>query len=209
MIEQPVIRILSVDDHPMMREGIAALISSQTDMSLIAEAASGREGLEVFRKYQPDITLMDLRLPDMSGIDSMASILKEFPQAKIIILTMSEGDAEIRRALEAGAHAYLLKTMPSKEFINIIRQVYRGKKHVPAEIAAQLAEHFGEEILTSREMEVLRLVSGGNRNQDIARELFISEETVKVHIRHIMEKLDAADRTEAVVIAVKRGIIHL
>jgi DNA-binding NarL/FixJ family response regulator len=209
MIEKSVIKIFSVDDHPLMHEGIAALINNQPDMTLIAEAASGGEALNEFHKHRPDVTLMDLRLPDMSGIDAMIEILKEFPEARILMLTMFEGDVEIRRALEAGARGYLLKTMPPKELIEIIRRVHKGKKHIPAEIAAQLAEHLGEEFLTARETEVLRLVGGGNRNRDIAEQLFISEETVKVHVKHIMEKLAASDRTEAVAIAIRRGIIQL
>ena len=209
MTEQTIIRILSVDDHPLMREGIAALINSQADMALVAEAFSGSHALEKFRSSRPDVTLMDIRLPDMSGIDAMISILAEFPEARIIMLTMSEGDAEIRRALKAGARGYLLKTMPPKEISETIRKVHKGKKHIPAEIAAQLAEYIGDETLTGRELEVLKLLGGGNRNQDIAKQLFISEETVKVHVKHIMEKLAAADRTQAVAIALRRGIIQL
>jgi DNA-binding NarL/FixJ family response regulator len=152
---------------------------------------------------------MDLRLPDMSGIESMTLILTEFPDARIIMLTMFEGDVEIRRALEAGARGYLLKTMPPKQITETIRQVYKGKKHIPTEIAAHIAEHLGDEFLTDRETEVLNLVGGGNRNRDIAEQLFISEETVKVHVKHIMEKLNASDRTQAVSIAIRRGIIQL
>ncbi|MEP6904161.1 MAG: response regulator transcription factor [Actinomycetota bacterium] len=209
MTEQSAIKVFSVDDHPLMHEGIAALINNQADMTMIAEASNGGDALSQFRRYRPDVTLMDLRLPDMSGIDAMISILKEFSEARIIILTMFEGDVEIRRALEAGARGYMLKTMPPKELVEVIRRVHRGKKHIPAEIAAHLAEHLGEESLTGREIEVLQLVGGGNRNRDIAEKLFISEETVKVHIKHIMEKLDASDRTEAVAIAIRRGIIQL
>jgi DNA-binding NarL/FixJ family response regulator len=209
MTEETAIKVFSVDDHPLMHEGIAALINNQTDMTLIAEASDGGEALEQFRRHRPDVTLMDLRLPDMSGIDAMISILKEFPEARIIILTMFEGDVEIRRALESGARGYMLKTMPPKELVEVIRRVHRGKKHIPAEIAAHLAEHLGDESLTGREIEVLQLVGGGNRNRDIAEKLFISEETVKVHIKHIMEKLGASDRTEAVAIAIRRGIIQL
>ena len=208
-MEQNIIRIFSVDDHPLMHEGIAALINNQPDMTLVAEASNGGDALEKFRESRPDVTLMDLRLPDMSGIDAMISILTEFPDARIIMLTMSEGDVEIRRALKAGARAYLLKTMPPKEITETIRKVHKGKKHIPAEIAAQLAEYIGDETLTARELEVLNLLSGGNRNRDIAEQLFISEETVKVHVKHIMEKLNASDRTEAVAIAHRRGIIQL
>ncbi|HEX8266067.1 MAG TPA: response regulator transcription factor [Pyrinomonadaceae bacterium] len=209
MTEQNIIRVFSVDDHPLMHEGIATLINNQADMTLVAEASSGGEALERFHLWRPDVTLMDLRLPDMTGIEAMISIVREFPNARVIMLTMSEGDVEIRRALEAGARAYLLKTMPPKEITETIRRVYKGRKHIPAQIAAQLAEHLGEEDLTGREIEVLGLVGGGNRNRDIAERLFISEETVKVHVKHIMEKLNATDRTEAVSIAIRRGIIRL
>jgi DNA-binding NarL/FixJ family response regulator len=203
------IRILSVDDHPLLREGIAAMIRSQRDMELVAEASTAKEGLERFRQHQPDITLMDLRLPDMSGVDAMAAIRTEFPNARIIVLTTFEGDVEIQRALEAGARGYLLKSMPPRELLEGIRQVHAGKKRIPPEIVAHLAEHLSDETLTSREVEVLREVAGGNRNRDIAERLFISEETVKVHVKHVMEKLGANDRTEAVAIAIRRGIIQL
>ncbi len=203
------IRVLSVDDHPLMHEGIAALINNQPDMSLIAGASNGRDALEKFREYLPDVTLMDLRLPDESGIDAMISILKEFPKARIIILTMFEGDVEIQRAFKAGARGYMLKTMPPRELVKVIRQVHSGKKHIPPEVAANLAEYLTNETLTAREIEVLAQVAEGSRNRDIAEKLFISEETVKVHIKHIMEKLDASDRTQAVAIAIRRGIIHL
>jgi DNA-binding NarL/FixJ family response regulator len=203
------IRILTIDDHPLLREGVAAMIKSQRDMELVAEASTGTEGVERFRQQRPDITLMDLRLPDMNGIDAMAAIRTEFPDARIIVLTTFEGDVEIQRALEAGARGYLLKSMPPKELLDGIRQVHAGKKRIPPEIVAQLAEHLSDETLTSREVEVLREVAGGNRNRDIAERLFISEETVKVHVKHVMEKLGASDRTEAVAIAIRRGIIQL
>jgi len=209
MNETAKIRVMSVDDHPLMHEGIAALINNQPDMRLTVEASNGRDALRLFRENQPDVTLMDLRLPDGSGIDAMISILNEFPAARIIILTMFEGDAEIRRALKAGARGYMLKSMPPKDLIEVIRRVHAGKKHIHPQIAAHLAEHLGDETLTTREIEVLRCVAEGNRNRDIAERLFISEETVKVHIKHIMEKLDASDRTQAVSIAVRRGIIQL
>jgi DNA-binding NarL/FixJ family response regulator len=209
MNDQLRIRIISVDDHPLLREGIAAIINNQPDMLLVSEAATGCEAIQKFREHQPDVTLMDLRLPDMSGIDTMIAIRTEFPDARIIMLTTFEGDVEIQRALGAGARGYMLKTMPPKELVEAIRQVHAGRKRIPSEVAAHLAEHFSEGALTVREIEVLSHVAGGNRNRDIAERLFISEETVKVHIKHIMEKLGASDRTQAVAIAVRRGIIQL
>ena len=203
------IRILSVDDHPLLREGIAMLIENQPDMVLVAQASTGNEAIQQFREHRPDVTLMDLRLPDMSGIDALITIRAENPEACVVMLTTYEGDVEIQRALQAGARGYLLKTTPAKELVEVIRQTYAGKKRIPAEVAAQLAEHMGEEALTAREIEVLKHLAEGNRNKDIADRLFISEETVKVHIKHIMEKLDANDRTQAVAIAIRRGIIQL
>lgn len=203
------IRVFSVDDHPLLREGIATLVNSQPDMELIAQASTGAEAVQVFRQHKPDVTLLDLRLPDMSGIDTLIAIRTEFPEARIIMLTTFEGDVEIQRALQAGARGYLLKNMPPSELLDVIRQVHAGKKRIPPEIASQLAEHLSDETLTEREVEVLREVANGNRNRNIAEKLFISEETVKVHIKHIMEKLGAADRTQAVAIGVRRGIIQL
>lgn len=203
------IRVFSVDDHPLLREGIAALVNSQPDMELIAQASTGAEAVQVFKQHEPDVTLLDLRLPDMSGIDTLIAIRTEFPEARIIMLTTFEGDVEIQRALQAGARGYLLKNMPPSELLDVIRQVHAGKKRIPPEIASQLAEHLSDETLTEREVEVLKEVANGNRNRNIAENLFISEETVKVHIKHIMEKLGAADRTQAVAIGVRRGIIQL
>jgi DNA-binding NarL/FixJ family response regulator len=203
------IRVFSVDDHPLLREGIAAIINNQPDMFMVAEASSGSEAVQKFREFRPDVTLMDLRLPDLSGIDVMIAIRTEFADARIIMLTTFEGDVEIQRALEAGARGYILKSMPPRELVDVIRQVHAGKKRVPAEVASHLAEHMSDEALTDREIQVLSHIAGGNRNRDIAERLFISEETVKVHIKHIMEKLGATDRTQAVAIAVRRGIIRL
>ena len=203
------IRVFSVDDHPLLREGISALVNNQPDMVLVAEASNGAEAIQLFKQHLPDVTLMDLRLPDMSGIDILIAIRTEFPEARIIMLTTFEGDVEIHRALQAGARGYLLKNMPPSELLDVIRQVHAGKKRIPPEIASQLAEHMSDQSLTDREVEVLRQVADGNRNRDIARNLFISEETVKVHIKHIMEKLGAADRTQAVSIGIRRGIIQL
>ena len=209
MSELDRIRVFCVDDHPLLREGIATIINNQPDMLLVAEAATGCEAIQKYGEHQPDVTLMDLRLPDMSGIDALIAIRAEYPEARIVMLTTFEGDVEVQRALTAGARGYLLKSMPPKELVESIRQVHAGKKRIPPELAAQLAEHLGDESLTEREIEVLRHVAGGNRNRDIAEQLFISEETVKVHIKHIMEKLGASDRTQAVAIAVRRGIIQL
>lgn len=203
------IRILCVDDHPLMREGIAAVIRNEPDMLLVAEAVNGRDALIRFREHRPDITLMDLRLPDISGIEAVRAIRSEFHDARIIVLTTFDGDADIRSALEAGAQSYMLKSMPRRELVETIRKVHEGKRHVPPEVAAQLAEHMGQELLSRREIEVLEKIAEGNRNSDIASILFISEETVKGHVKHIMEKLGANDRTEAVAIGVRRGIIRL
>jgi DNA-binding NarL/FixJ family response regulator len=192
-----------------MREGIAAYIRSTPDMQLVSEAVNGKEAIQHFRQFRPDITLMDLRLPDISGIEALVTIRKEFPQARIIVLTTFEGDADIRRALEAGAQAYLLKTMPRSELLEAVRKVHAGKRYVPPEVVAQLAQHLGSDLLSKREIEVLEKISEGNRNVDIAAALFISEETVKGHVKHIMEKLGAGDRTEAVAIAHRRGIVRL
>ena len=209
MNEAARIRILSVDDHPLLREGLAAIINNQQDMLLVAEASNAQEAIQQYRKHQPDITLMDLRLPDKSGIDALIAVRAEFPEARVIMLTTFEGDVEIQRALEAGARGYVLKSMPPKELVEVIRQVHAGKKRIPAQLAAQLAEHMSDDNLTAREIEVLSQIAGGNRNRDIANKLFIAEETVKVHMKHIMEKLGASDRTHAVTIALRRGLIQL
>ena len=209
MSDQGRIRILTVDDHPLMREGTAAMIRSQADMLLVAEAANGSEALQRFREHRPDVTLMDIRLPDRSGIDTVIAIRAEFPDARILMLTTFDGDVEIQRALQAGARGYMLKSMPPSELLTGIREVHAGRKRIPPEVATHLAEHMGDETLTARELEVLQQIAGGNRNRDIGGRLFISEETVKVHIKHIMEKLGAKDRTDAVAIALRRGMIQL
>jgi DNA-binding NarL/FixJ family response regulator len=209
MSEATRIRVFTVDDHALLREGIAAVITNEPDMVLVAQASTGRDAMRQFQTHQPDVTLMDLRLPDMSGIDALIAIRTEAPDARIIILTTFEGDVEMQRALEAGARGYLLKSMPPKDLVAAIRQVHAGRKSIPAEVATQLAEHLSDEALTAREIDVLSRVAGGNRNRDIAGQLFISEETVKVHMKHIMEKLGASDRTQAVAIAIRRGIIQL
>jgi DNA-binding NarL/FixJ family response regulator len=203
------IRVLGVDDHPLVREGLAALINAQTDMCVVGQGSTGHEAIKLFRELQPDVALMDVRLPDMSGIDAMITILSGSPQARVIMVTSSEGDVEMERALEGGAKGYILKSMPPREVLEAIRKVHAGKKAIPPEIAAQLADHMSDETLTVREIEILQLVAEGNRNRDVADRLFISEGTVKVHIQHIMDKLGASDRTQAITIAVRRGIIHL
>ena len=203
------IRILAVDDHPMLREGIASLIASQSDMELVAEASTGREALEQFRNHRPDLTLMDLQMPDMDGIEAMVAIRDEFPEARIIVLTTYRGDVQVRRALKAGARAYLLKGLLRKELLETIRAVHRGEKRIPPEVAAVLADHVVDEALTSREIDVLRLIAGGNANKLIGVQLSITEETVKGHVKSILSKLGARDRTHAVTVALKRGIIHL
>jgi len=203
------IRILSVDDHPLVREGVAGIINSQSDMSLVGTASDGRKGIESFRALRPDVALMDLRLPDLSGLDVMIAIRSEFPDARVIVLTTFEGDVDVQRALKAGARGYLLKSMPPQQMLDMIRQVHAGKKCVPPEIACGLAEHLGDEALSQREVEVLQQVATGHRNRDIAAKLFIAEETVKVHMKHIMDKLGANDRTQSVTIAARRGIIQL
>ena len=202
------IRILSVDDHPLLREGVAALLASQSDMTLIAEASNGREAIEQFRMHRPDVTLMDLQMPEMNGVDAMIAICGEFPAARIIVLTTYKGDVQVLRALKAGARAYLLKGLLRKELLETIRLVHAGQKRMLPEVATELAEHATDDALSSREIEVLRLISGGNANKEIAARLSITEETVKGRVKNILSKLNANDRTHAAMIGVRRGIIE-
>jgi len=204
-----VIRILTVDDHALLRKGIAALVNVEPDMKLVAEASTGEEAIKEFKKHRPDITLMDLRMPDMSGIEATVAIRTDFPNARIIVLTTYPGDVQIVRALKAGARAYLLKGKLNRDLLEAICAVHAGQKRIPPEVAAELAEHTGEDDLTSREIEVLRLIAAGNANKEIAGHLSIAEETVKNHISNILAKLHAKDRTHAVTTALKRGIIQL
>jgi DNA-binding NarL/FixJ family response regulator len=203
------ITILSVEDHPVFREGLSAIIGSQTDMLLVAQASNAAEAIAEFRNHQPNITLMDLRLPGMNGTEAVISIRKEFPEARIIMLTTWDSDGEIQRALKAGASAYVLKSMPKDELLSVIRSVHAGKKHLSPEVAARVAEHMGEDELTTRELEVLRLIHDGHRNKQIADRLSIAETTVNFHIKNIVDKLRANDRTHAVTIALRRGLLQV
>jgi DNA-binding NarL/FixJ family response regulator len=203
------IRILSVDDHPMLREGIAAVLAGEDDMVLVAEASNGREAVEQFRAQRPDVTLMDVQMPEVNGVEAILKIREEFPDARIIVLTTYSGDVQAARAFKAGASGYLLKNMLRKELIDTIRAVHAGKKRIPPEIAVEMAEHHSDDALTEREIEVLRAVAAGNANKMVAQQLHVSEETVKAHMKNILSKLGANDRTHAVTIALKRGIIEI
>jgi len=209
MNEAPVIRILTVDDHPLMMAGIAGEINAQPDMRVVAEATDGSEGIARFREHRPDVALMDIRMPNVNGLDAVSAIMREFPTARIVILTTVGGDVQALRAFKAGAAGYLLKNMLRKELIDTIRLVHAGKRRIPPEIAKELAEHSMDDALTTREIDVLRGVARGNSNGGIASELSISEHTVKNHVKSILSKLRAADRTHAVMIALKRGFIDL
>jgi DNA-binding NarL/FixJ family response regulator len=203
------IRILLADDHPLLREGVAGLVADQPDMELVGEVSNGREAIEQFRKHRPDVTLLDLQMPETNGLDAILAIRGEFPEARIVVLTTYTGDAQILRALKAGAQAYLLKSMLRRELLDTIRAVHKGQRRIPPEVAVQLAEHAADDQLTSREVEVLRLIAAGKANKLVASDLSITEETVKGHVKNILSKLGANDRTHAVTIALKRGIIEL
>jgi DNA-binding NarL/FixJ family response regulator len=203
------IRILSVEDHPVFREGLATIIGSQRDMLLVAQATNVQEALEHFRFHRPDITLMDLRLPDGSGTGAVKAIRSGFPQARVIMLTTSDGDAEVLLALKEGAAAYVLKSMPKNDLLAVIRSVHTGRRHIQPEVAMRLAEHVGEEPLTPKELAILELIRDGHRNKQIADELAIAETTVNFHIKNLVDKLQANDRTHAVTIALRRGILHI
>jgi DNA-binding NarL/FixJ family response regulator len=209
LTDQTKIRILCVDDHVVVRDGIGAILNLQPDMALAASASTGREALEQYRKIRPDITLMDLRLSDMSGFDAIRAIRAEFPNAKVVVLSSYEGDADIREAMDAGAHGYLAKGMVREELLDVIRAVHAGKRRIPAALAQTLAEHVSDDQLSPRELEVLRFVRDGKRNKEIAAELSVAEDTIKMHVRNLLSKLGASDRTEAVTIALRRGILHL
>jgi DNA-binding NarL/FixJ family response regulator len=203
------IRVLTVDDHPLLREGIAALVNAESDMQLVAEACDGQGAIEQFRLHRPDVTLMDLQMPALNGIEAIIGIRGEFPKARIIVLTTYAGDVQVLRALKAGALGYILKGHVCRELLDTIRAVHAGQKRIPAEVATELAEHAAEEDLTSREIDVLRLIATGNANKEIACQLSIAEDTVKGHVTNILAKLGANDRTHAVTIGLKRGIIEL
>ena len=203
------IKVLSVDDHPLLREGIAAMVNAESDMKLVAEATNGQEAIEKFRSHRPDVTLMDLQMPALNGIDAIIGIRSEFPNARIIVLTTYAGDVQALRAPKAGARGYILKGHVRRELLDTIRAVHAGQKRIPPEVAAELAEHATDEVLSSREIDVLRLIAAGNANKEVAGQLSIAEETVKSHVTNILAKLGANDRTHAVTLALKRGIIEL
>jgi DNA-binding NarL/FixJ family response regulator len=207
MSDSPTIRILTVDDHPLFRNGVAALLATQPDMQLVAEGANGLEAIQQFRTHQPDVTLMDLQMPEMSGLEATIAIRAEFPDARIIVLTTYAGDVQVLRALQAGARGYLLKTLLDQELLATIRSVHSGKKTLSAEASYQLAEHATDDSLTPAEVDVLRLIAAGNANKQIADRLAVTEDTIKGRVKNILSKLGANDRTHAAIIGIKRGII--
>lgn len=209
MVQANPIRILSVEDHPVFRQGLAAIISAERDMLLVGQASNAVDAVAEFRRHRPDITLMDVRLPGTDGTDALIAIRGEFPHARIIMLTTSDGDGDIQRAMRAGASGYVLKSMHMDELLSVIRSVHAGRRHIPPEVAARLAEHLGDDDLTVRELEVLRLIRDGQRNKQIADQLAISENTVNFHIKNLMDKLRANDRTHAVTIALRRGLLQI
>jgi DNA-binding NarL/FixJ family response regulator len=203
------IRVMAVDDHPLLREGISGLVAGQSDMKLVGEASNGREAIQQFRKHRPDVTLMDMQMPEMNGVDAIIAIRNEFPEARIIVLTTYAGDVQVQRALQAGARAYLLKNTLHKELLDTIRAVHAGKKTISPEVSFELAEHATDDSLTPAEISVLRLIAAGNANKQIADQLSVTEETVKSRVKNILSKLGANDRTHAAMIGIKRGIIEL
>ena len=209
MVQDKPIRILSVEDHPVFRQGLAAIVSAERDMLLVGQASNAVDAVAEFRRHRPDITLMDVRLPGTDGTDALIAIRGEFPQALIIMLTTSDGDGDIQRAMRAGASGYILKSMHMDELLSVIRSVHAGRRHISPEVAARLAEHLGDDDLTARELDVLRLIRDGHRNKQIADQLAISENTVNFHIKNLVDKLQANDRTHAVTIALRRGLLQI
>jgi DNA-binding NarL/FixJ family response regulator len=209
MVQAKPIRILSVEDHPVFRQGLAAIVSAERDMLLVGQASNAVDAVAEFRRHRPDITLMDVRLPGSDGTDALIAIRGEFPQARIIMLTTSDGDGDIQRAMRAGASGYILKSMHMDQLLSVIRSVHAGRRHISPEVAARLAEHLGDDDLTARELDVLRLIRDGHRNKQIADQLAISENTVNFHIKNLVDKLQANDRTHAVTIALRRGLLQI
>ena len=209
MVQAKAIRILSVEDHPVFRQGLASIIGAEPDMLLVGQASNAADAVAEFRRHRPDITLMDLRLPGTDGTDALIAIRGEFPKARIIMLTTSDGDGDIQRAMRAGASGYILKSMHMDELLSVIRSVHAGRRYIPPDVASRIAEHLGDDDLTTRELDVLRLIRDGHRNKQIAGQLAISENTVNFHIKNLVDKLQANDRTHAVTIALRRGLLQI